>query len=301
MENTFVLVTGLYEDRVLHVASIVLPHFEDYNQSRPTFGNINYFGGSSEYPLRDSHHLKEYMLRNDRELMYIFSDFWLDNEEVFEKMELMFSNLREPPIAFIFLGNFIQESQNTSECIEMIREKLKTFAELIDKYVVISRNTHFVFVPGLSDPCTPYIAPRFGLPKYMTEAFRNLIPNAHFTTNPCRIQYCSREITIFRANLATKFLQGTLKKPKSNEIGKWVSKTVLSQGHLSPMPLNALTVNWEYDYCLHLYPLSDLVIIGDSHAKYTQNVNESHVLNPVSITKTSQLWTSQLATRTFCT
>lgn len=112
----------------------------------------------------------------------------------------------------------------------------------------------------------------------MTESFRNLIPNAHFTTNPCRIQYCSREITVFRGNVASKLLQATLNKPKCDQIGDWLIKTILSQGHLSPMSLNALTVNWEYDHCLRLYPLSDLVIVGDSLGKYEQNVNGCQVL-----------------------
>lgn len=111
-------------------------------------------------PLRDSERLKDHMLRNSRDQMYIFSDFWLDNEEIFEKMDFLFSNLQQPPIAFIFLGNFMRESQNTCECIQMIREKLKMFAELIVKYTVIARTSHFVFVPGMNDPCTPYITPR---------------------------------------------------------------------------------------------------------------------------------------------
>lgn len=52
---------------------------------------------------------------------------------------------------------------------------------------------------------------------------KKIFPKAIFTTNPCRIQYCTREIVVFRADLVPKFLQGTLHKPSKDEIGDFVS------------------------------------------------------------------------------
>lgn len=64
---------------------------------------------------------------------------------------------------------------------------------------------------------------RFGLPNLVTDELKKLVPKAVFATNPCRIQYCTREIVVFRANLVTKFLQGSLYKPPREDIGNCVS------------------------------------------------------------------------------
>lgn len=47
---------------------------------------------------------------------------------------------------------------------------------------------------------------------------KQLDNKAIFTTNPCRIQYCTKEITVFRGDVLPKLLQGSLHKPKKNEI-----------------------------------------------------------------------------------
>jgi len=38
------------------------------------------------------------------------------------------------------------------------------------------------------------------MPEYVTEEFRRLVPRCVFTTNPCRIQYCTQQIHIIRAD-----------------------------------------------------------------------------------------------------
>lgn len=48
------------------------------------------------------------------------------------------------------------------------------------------------------------------------------MPNAIATTNPCRIQYCTREIILFRADILAKLMQGTLHKPDKDDIPEYV-------------------------------------------------------------------------------
>lgn len=279
-ENCLVLVNGYYEDRILHVSSMVLPPGEDYKSSRPSFGNINYFGGSSNIPLRDSNRLKEHMFQNKAKFILFFSDVWLDHPQVFEKLESLFIGFQDiAPLAFVFMGNFMSNSHG-SEMMDVLKKHFKRLGELIVKFPGISSNSQFVFVPGMTDPCTPHLVPRFGLPSYITSDIKKLIPKAIFATNPCRIQYCTREIVIFRGDLMPKLLQGTLKKPSKDEIPECIRRTVISQGHLSPLSLNALTVQWDFDYCLRLYPVPDLVIIGDKCESYEGNYKECHVANP---------------------
>lgn len=83
VENSFVLVNGYYEGQILQVATVANPPGEKYEDSRPSFGNLNYFGGNSTFCLRESQTLKEYMFRNPHNMIFFFSDVWLDHPEVF--------------------------------------------------------------------------------------------------------------------------------------------------------------------------------------------------------------------------
>nr|CAI5846843.1 unnamed protein product [Callosobruchus analis] len=280
VENCFVLVNGFYEDKVLHVSTVVLPPSEDFANSRPSFPNLNYFGGSSSALLRESVRLKEYLHANENKIMLFFSDVWLDQPVVLQKLQILFEGLQDmPPIAFVFMGNFMS-TMHGGNVIDTLKRQLKKLTDVILKFPEIANNSNFVFVPGLSDPCTAHMVPRLALPKYLTDQVKNVLPKAVFATNPCRIQYCTREITVFRADLLCKFLQSTLYKPSKDDIIDCLTKTIISQGHLSPLPLNSLTVHWDFDYCMRLYPLPDLVVIGDKSEAYQGHFKGCRVINP---------------------
>ncbi|KRT82717.1 hypothetical protein AMK59_3420, partial [Oryctes borbonicus] len=281
-ENCFVLVNGYYEDKILHVSTMILPPGEEYKDSRPSFGNINYFGGLSTTPLRESKRLKEHLLKNPHNMILFFSDVWLDHPLIFEKLETLFNGMQtSPPVAFVFMGNFMSESHG-SENIEILKKLFKQMGELISRYTILMNTSQFIFVPGMSDPCTPHIVPRLSLPKYAIEELLKYVPNAIFPTNPCRLQYCSKEIVLFRADILAKLMQGTLYRPQKEEIGESVARTVISQGHLSPLSLNALTVHWNFDYTLRLYPLPHLIVVGDKAESYQGAYKGCQLVNPGS-------------------
>lgn len=64
-----------------------------------------------------------------------------------------------PPIAFVFMGNFMSNSFGSDMMVEL-KKLFKQFAEIILKYPNLVENSQFVFVPGLNDPCMPYVVPR---------------------------------------------------------------------------------------------------------------------------------------------
>ena len=64
---------------------------------------------------------------------------------------------------------------------------------------------------------------RFPLPKFIIDEFQQKIPNSVFTTNPCRIQYCTHEIVVIREDLVTKMCRNTVHFPNSGEISEHVS------------------------------------------------------------------------------
>jgi DNA polymerase epsilon subunit 2 len=82
VENSFVLVNGYYEDKIIKVSTIVLPPGEEYHNSRPLFHNLNYFGGPSATPLKDSIKLKEHLQRKKTASFMFFSNVWLDHPSV---------------------------------------------------------------------------------------------------------------------------------------------------------------------------------------------------------------------------
>ena len=60
----------------------------------------------------------------------------------------------------------------------------------------------------------------------------------------------------------------------------------LNQGHLAPLPLQNCPVHWDHDRAMWLYPLPDLVVIGDKLDHFTSEaINECVVVNPGSFGK----------------
>lgn len=60
---------------------------------RSYYGNMNFFGGPSTTSVKASAKLKQLEEENEDAMFVIVSDVWLDNVEVMEKLNLMFSGL----------------------------------------------------------------------------------------------------------------------------------------------------------------------------------------------------------------
>ena len=73
----------------------------------------------------------------------------------------------------------------------------------------------------------------------------------------------SQEIVLFREDIVTKMCRNCIYFPDSGDIPTHFVKTVVSQGHLAPLPLHTCPVYWDHDAALRIYPLPDLVVVGD--------------------------------------
>lgn len=60
------------------------------------------------------------------------------------------------------------------------------------------------------------------------------------------------------------------------------AKTLTSQGHLCPLPGEICPVYWPYDHALYLYPLPDVVVVGDRFGGFTAENMECVIFNPVN-------------------
>ncbi|GCB80540.1 hypothetical protein scyTo_0016242, partial [Scyliorhinus torazame] len=215
-ESCFVLTEGWYEDGIFHVNGFGFPPTESSSVTRAYYGNVNLFGGPSATSVKSSAKLKQLEEENEDAMFVFVSDVWLDQVEVLEKLHMMFSGYSSvPPTCFIFCGNFSSAPYGNNQ-IKSLTESLKALADIICEYPNIHKNCRFVFVPGPEDPGPSSILPRPPLADYITEEFSKRVPFSVFTTNPCRIQYCTQEIVIFREDLVNKMCRNCIRFPGSN-------------------------------------------------------------------------------------
>uniref|UniRef100_A0A4W5N8W1 DNA polymerase epsilon subunit n=1 Tax=Hucho hucho TaxID=62062 RepID=A0A4W5N8W1_9TELE len=285
-ESCFVLAEGWYEDSVFHVNAFGFPPTEPSSTTRAYYGNVNFFGGPSTTSVKASAKLKQLEEENEDAMFVVVSDVWLDSVEVLEKIHLMFSGYAAmPPTCFIFCGNFSSAPYGKTQ-IKSLKESLKVLADAICEYPSIHNSSRFVFVPGPEDPGPSTILPRPPLADHITEEFRQRVPFSVFTTNPCRIQYCSQEIVVIREDLVNKMCRNCVRLPSSNlDIPNHFVKTILSQGHLTPLPLYVSPVFWAYDYALRVYPVPDVIIFADKYDPFNISNTDCLCINPGSFPK----------------
>ncbi|XP_035388710.1 DNA polymerase epsilon subunit 2 isoform X1 [Electrophorus electricus] len=282
-ESCFVLAEGWYEDSVFNVSAFGFPPVEPSCTTRAYYGNVNFFGGPSTTTVKASAKLKQLEEENEDAMFVIVSDLWLDSVEVLEKIQTMFSGYSAmPPTCFIFCGNFSSAPYGKNQ-VKSLKELLKALADLICEHPSIHNNSRFVFVPGPEDPGPSTILPRPPLAEHITEEFRHRVPFSVFTTNPCRIQYCSQEMVVIREDLVNKMCRNCVRLPSSNlDIPNHFVKTILAQGHLTPLPLYVSPVYWSYDYALRVYPVPDLIIFADKYDPFSISNSDCLCINPGS-------------------
>jgi DNA polymerase epsilon subunit 2 len=219
MEGSIVLAKGKYVERILYVQDIDFPPPDSAENSRINFGDSNTFGGSHPTSLKLSEKLKAYEEANKDNFIIIISEFWVDCEIVLNKFKVLLSGFSEsPPTAIVLCGHFLSSS-STATSVKKLKDGFKKLAAIITEFPIIHKNTAFIFVPGPYDLSAPKILPRAPLPKYVLEEFFKAIPAAYAATNPCRLQYCTKEIVIFRENMLPKLCRNTLHYPKKLEEG----------------------------------------------------------------------------------
>ncbi|KAA0711688.1 DNA polymerase epsilon subunit 2 [Triplophysa tibetana] len=282
-ESCFVLAEGWYEDSVFHVNAFGFPPTEPSSITRAYYGNINFFGGPSTTAVKTSAKLKQLEEENEDAMFVVVSDVWLDSVEVLEKIHNMFAGYSAmPPTCFIFCGNFSSAPYGKNQ-IKALKESFKALADLICEYPSIHQSSRFVFVPGPQDPGPGAVLPRPPLAEHITEEFTQRVPFSVFTTNPCRIQYCSQEIVVIREDLVNKMCRNCVRVPSTTlDIPSHFVKTILSQGHLTPLPLYVCPVHWAYDHTLRVYPVPDVIIFADKYDPFNISNTDCLCINPGS-------------------
>jgi len=227
----------------------------------------------------------------------ILSDVHLDKPTVIENIDKMLDGYKDfdPLPIFVFMGNFTSKPlSGAADGTKAMMSYFEDLASVIGKYPRMAKEGRFVFVPGRNDPGITGVLPRGPIPKYFTSALRSRVKHALFTSNPCRIRYFTKEIVFFRDDLVSKLRRHSLLEPRDDDddgvsgngtpgdlkLSRHAIKTVLDQGHLSPLPLPASPIYWQWDHALRLYPFPDALVLGDRVGQFYENYEECDAVNP---------------------
>lgn len=223
MEGCIVIVNGIYKDDTLYVKNISLPPIESSKSLRYDFDNTNTFGGPHNVSLKISKKLQIHEENNQDGIIIFIAELWLDVPNILQKFKkLLEGYMLYPPIAFVLCGHFLSFPPNATSAQALIMG-FKNLVDIIAEYTNIKKSSKFVFVPGPQDLGSPKILPKPPLPKCIIEEVTKVMPNAIFTTNPCRIQYCTKEIVVLREDVLTKMCKNALRFPKEEYFFQQVS------------------------------------------------------------------------------
>lgn len=285
------------EGEVLHDRDAFLVHALKFGPAelaettKRAFPSTDFFGSSLD------HRLEERLLSfeskheesNVNDSFLVISDAWLDDAKVWERLKQIIAVAASaPPFALVLMGNFASPTHVTS-----ISNYIDSFEKLADMLVAapeILKQSRIIFVPGPTDP-TPSrdVLPSPSLAKPIRDAFekrlkkgvsalknvsknRNISdssqghmaswPSVHFTSNPVRIRYCTKQLVFFREDVTNKLRRHCFLKPNVSEeepLSDHLVRTICDQSHLCPLSINTKPVYWNYDHAMRLYPLPDFV------------------------------------------
>ena len=280
VENSLVLAEGVFDENIFHATAVGFPPSEPSARSRLHLGNVNFFGGPHKTGAKSSVKLQA-MERQHSGAMFVFlAEVHLDNEQVMTRLNLLFKGYSSvPPMAFILMGNFSSAPHGNYRNSDLANH-FQMLANIITKYPSLLSKSQFIFVPGPSDPGPGNLLPRPPIPATVTRSLSETVPSAVFCSNPCRLQFCTQEIVIFREDLMSKMCRNYVKFPSSSfDMTQHLAKTLTSQFHLCPLPLHVQPIYWQYDHSLRLYPLPDLIVLGDSSKPFTGTELECQITN----------------------
>ena len=155
--------------------------------------------------------------------------------------------------------------------------------QLLQRQTALLECSSFIFVPGPTDILggSGKLLPRLPFPEAVTGDLARRVPACVFTSNPCRIKVYSREVVLFREDICSK-LRKCSRRPKEGDTALHMHalRTLLSQSHLCPLPLEVAPINWEYDHALRLYPLPHALLLGGRGTGFVATEKGVRAANP---------------------
>ncbi|KAI0959487.1 hypothetical protein AcW1_004298 [Taiwanofungus camphoratus] len=290
-EGCFALVEGDYtDDGTLIVIAVGHPPCESRETARSIYGHVDFLGKGSTTLLEDAQLAARVRLELSDLRFFVLSDVWLDHPDTLRGLRKMLDHCMENsfiPKVMIFCGNFSSRGipQGNGREVRKFQDSFDSLADLIAAYPLITRITHFVFVPGPLDITVNSILPRRPLLSSFVSRLKSRIPKVHFATNPCRIKFFEQEIVVFREDLMAKMLRslvGVKPDVRNDDLKRYLVQSILDQSHLVPLTNSIQPVLSDFDHTLRLYPLPTAVVLADRYDRFQMTYEGCHVFNPGS-------------------
>lgn len=270
VENTIIIAEGeLQPNGVFQVHTCGFPPLENRDVSLSVTAGLDFFGGgnlTTEETIRFTD--LEQKALND--MFVILSDVWVDSAETMEKLTTVlngYESVEIVPSLFVLMGNFCSRPCNLAfHAFPELRTQFGKLGSIIAEHPRLKEGSRFLFIPGPDDAGPANVLPRCSLLKYFSEEVTKHVPNAIFSSNPCRIKFYTQEIVLFRQDMLYRMRRSCLIPPSSeetNEPFEHLVATVTHQSHLCPLPLTVQPIIWNYDHCLRLYPTPHTIVLAD--------------------------------------
>ncbi|MCO5615087.1 hypothetical protein L7F22_069375 [Adiantum nelumboides] len=289
VENTVIVAEGeLQPNGTFQVLTCGFPPMETRAVSLTVTAGLDFFGGgaiAAEQRLR----LEKLERKAVNDMFVILSDIWLDNAETLEKLTTIFDGYEAVdvvPSLFVFMGNFCSHPCNLAfHDFTGLRSQFNKLGLIIAAHSRIKEQSKFLFIPGPEDLGPANILPRPALPKILSKELQQHLPNAIFSSNPCRIRYYSQEIVLFRQDLLFRMRRLCVLPPSEEETSdpfEHLVVTIAHQSHLCPLPLTKQPISWNHDHALRLYPTPHTVVLADSSEQKVFKYSGLTCINPGS-------------------
>ncbi|GMT24257.1 hypothetical protein PFISCL1PPCAC_15554, partial [Pristionchus fissidentatus] len=271
---------GQWDGRVLVVSAIALLPSHSANETRSYIGNLNFFGGTERTAFRMCPKLSNVAARRTQSSLVILSDVNMDKHETRHALFLVLQGFAScAPTAFILCGEFSSQPLHP-ESTQRVEEGFAQLAKMIKQFASAYGGTQFIFVPGMNDAGLGQILPRPPLPMNLQKPLSSL-KNCVFTSNPTRVQLMNQEIVINRNDIVERLCKNSIHVPENlDNLGVDISRTIVSNGHLCPLPPSIQPIVWSLDSSLRLHPLPDLLVLADRFESYTADHKGCIVSNP---------------------
>ena len=301
-EGCIVVADGILHEDIFYVKAMGFPPPEDRVETLSAMSTLD-ITKLMGYTAQEEQEMLHMEQESDDAIFVIFSDVHLDNPVVMDKLRSIFKGYSQSgtiPKLFVFLGNFTSRPFGQGkDDVAQYKRLFDDLGDLIHGYEEFATGSRFVFVPGPTDPGAGNILPRHPLPSYFVKGIKEKVKTVRFATNPCRIRYYTQEIVVSRQNILNKMRRHCVIPPAVSQnlhnsseeedgdasadiITDHLVKTLMDQSHLCPLPLSVQPIYWNYDNALRLYPLPDMVILGDYYDQYHSTYQKCDVLNPGS-------------------
>eukprot|EP00249_Psilotum_nudum_P007247 c20426_g1_i1 orf=272-1837(+) len=289
VENTIIVAEGeLQPAGIFQVYTCGFPPLENRSVSLAATAGTDFFGGGV-LTAEETLQLGQLEKKAINDMFVILSDVWLDHSETFEKLQTIldgYEMVEMVPSLFVFLGNFCSRPCNiASHNFSELRSYFNKLGSMIASHPRIKEGSKLVFIPGPEDPGPANILPRPALPKFFTNEVIKHLPNAIFSSNPCRIRYYTQEIVLFRQDILYRMRRSCVIPPSKEETEdpfEHLVATVTHQSHLCPLPLTTQPIIWNYDHTLRLYPTPHTIVLADCSEQKVFKYSGTTCFNPGS-------------------